>query len=269
MKTRATRPGRIRLWLPALAGLIVTVGVVGAWAWWHRGSVEPLEVHGTVPDFSLVDRSGRTVTRPDLLGKVSVVDFFYTRCPDTCPLQSAHLARLQAELSGARDMLLISITVDPDHDNRDVLAAYAQRFRADAARWLFLTGPREAIYHLAVDGFHLAATASREPGVPPDRAWIGPARALAHERTLPEQADDGARVIRLVHASRFALVDRRARVRGYFDGTDWDAVKRLEEHLKRLLGHSSLESIGQTEAADHQVTDPTGTNGPRERTRRP
>jgi len=88
-------------------------------------------VYGAVPDFELMERSGRSITRADLLGKVSVVDFFYTRCTDSCPLQSAHLARLQADLGGARDLLLISITVDPDHDDRDALASYAARFHAD------------------------------------------------------------------------------------------------------------------------------------------
>src|SRR5262249_56757143 len=87
--------------------------------------------------------------------------FFYTRCTDSCPLQSAQQARLQADLGGARDLLLISITVDPDHDDRDALASYAARFHADPNHWLFLTGPRPDIYRLAVNGFHLAVIAAR------------------------------------------------------------------------------------------------------------
>ncbi len=225
--------GGSRLIPLAVTALVLTAVAVAAWGWLRHVNAERLEVYGTVPDFSLVERSGRTVTRAALLRKVSVVDFFYTRCPDTCPLQSAHLARLQAELSGVPDVLLVSITVDPDHDTRAVLSEYAARFRAEPSRWLFLTGPREAIYRLAVDGFHLAATASHHTVPESTWAWLRPASAWAHEQqAFPK-------IIQLVHGSRFALVDREARIRGYFDGTDWESVKQLQEDLTWLLGSKS------------------------------
>ena len=128
--------GGFRLFPLAVTALVLTAVAVAAWGWLRHVNAERLEVYGTVPDFSLVECSGRTVTRAALLRKVSVVDFFYTRCPDTCPLQSAHLARLQAELSGVPDVLLVSITVDPDHDTRAVLSEYAARFRAAVPRSL-------------------------------------------------------------------------------------------------------------------------------------
>ncbi len=225
--------GGFRLFPLAVTALVLTAVAVAAWGWLRHVNADRLEVYGAVPDFSLVERSGRTVTRAALLRKVSVVDFFYTRCPDTCPLQSAHLARLQAELSGVPDVLLVSITLDPDHDTRAVLSEYAARFRAEPSRWLFLTGPREAIYRLAVDGFHLAATASHH-AVPESRwAWLRPASAWAQE----QQA--GPKIIQLVHGSRFALVDRQARIRGYFDGTDWESIEQLQEDLTWLLGSKS------------------------------
>src|SRR5262249_13570910 len=205
------------------------VAAASAFRTWRRAApAEPPVTYGTVPDFSLVERSGRRVTRSDLLGNVSVVDFFYTRCPDACPLQSAHLARLQTELSGTPDVLLVSITMDPDHDTPAVLASYASRFHADPRRWLFLTGPRDAIYHLAVDGFHLAAIAARPRDGPP-WAWLQLAHAWAHD------APATPRVIQLIHASRFALVDQQARIRGYFDGIDHDAVNRLRDDVTRLV----------------------------------
>lgn len=194
-----------------------------------RRPTAKLPAYGAVPDFSLVERSGRAVTRANLLGKVSVVNFFYTRCTDSCPLQSAHLARLQADLGGAPELLLVSITVDPDHDDRNALVSYAAGFHADPNRWLFLTGPRLDIYRLAVNGFHLAVIAARPSLFATVLAWIGPPTVWAHE--------DGAspKIIRLVHASRFALVDRQAQIRGYFDGADWSDVERLRDVLGRLL----------------------------------
>jgi protein SCO1/2 len=219
-----------RTLLSVVLACLVLVAGAGAWAWWQRPVAEPLPVYGTVPDFSLSERSGRTITRAALLGKVSVVDFFYTRCPDVCPLQSAHLARLQRELAGVPDAQLLSITVDPDHDTPAVLSAYAQRFDADPARWLFLTGPRAAIYRLAVDGFGLAAIVSqRRVRDGTGGSWLRPASAWAHDEP------GGPRIIQLVHASRFALVDRQTQLRGYFDGTDWAEVARMEKELRRLL----------------------------------
>lgn len=231
MGTRTPRWRRWRLWVAAIASIGLVATGVATLAWRTRSRAEPLEVYGSVPDFSLVERSGRTVTRADLLGNVSVVDFFYARCVDACPLQSAHLARLQADFAGTPDARLVSITVDPDHDSPGVLSAYAARFHADPHRWLFLTGPRDAIYRLAVDGFHLATVTSRQRKTRPT-TWVGlgPSRAWAHE----ERAS--LRMSTLVHSSRFALVDRQGRIRGYFDGLDWADVERLGKHLKELLG---------------------------------
>lgn len=222
-------------WFRRVRGPVVAFGslaLVGAalaiWTWTRPLNAERLPVYGTIPAFSLVERSERVITPSDLLGKVSVVDFFYTRCTETCPLQSAYLARLQTDLSSVPDALLVSITVDPDHDNPAVLTAYAARFHAHPRRWLFLTGPRAAIYRLAVEGFHLAAfTSSRTQ---PEASWarLGPPEAWAHEAAK-------STIIQLVHASRFAVVDRQARIRSYVDSVDADVV----EHLTKVV-HQAL-----------------------------
>lgn len=197
-----------------------------------RGVLEHLDAYGRVPDFSLTERSGRPVTLSDLLGKVWVVDFFYTRCTDTCPLQSGHMARLQADLSRERDVRLVSISIDPEYDTPKRLPAYATRFGADPQRWLFLTGSKDAIYRLAVDGFHLGVA---DPGqnarwkTGEGWAWGEPATAWAHP--LPKGR------LRLLHSSRFVLVDRQARIRGYYEGTDWEAVTRLRNTLPLVLRH--------------------------------
>lgn len=93
-----------------------------------------------LPEFRLTDQMGRTVTPGDLRGKVVAIDFIYTRCPlpDVCPRLSANFAALQRR-AGA-DLLLLSVTVDPDYDTPAVLAAYARRWSADPAKWRFLTG---------------------------------------------------------------------------------------------------------------------------------
>src|SRR5215470_6231555 len=134
------RTGSWPAWLVfvAVVGIVVAVAVRQ-----HRPAVPQLETFGVVPDFALLDRTGRAVTRRDFLDKISVVDFFYTRCKDACPLQSAQMARLQADYAGRHALQLVSITVDPGHDDREALARYAERYGADPSRWLFLTGPRD------------------------------------------------------------------------------------------------------------------------------
>ncbi len=245
------RLGPWRVTRRLLWGLVVGVGTVGAGlaAWpslggWvartfglvatsdtARGVLEKLEVYGRVPDFSLIERSGRRVSLTDLTGKVWIANFFYTECTDTCPLQSAHMARLQADLAEAEDVRLVSISVEPEHDTPGVLAEYAAGFRADPERWLFLTGPRDAIYRLAIEGFRLGVVDQAEkaaPGTGQTRTWLGPVPVGAHPVPNPARKP-------IIHSSRFVLVDRRAQIRGYYHGTDWESLKRLRESVNVLL----------------------------------
>lgn len=196
-----------------------------------QGVLEKLEVYGRVPDFSLTERSGRPITLSDLLGKVWIANFFYTECTETCPLQSANMARLQAELSAERDVRLVSISLDPEHDTPEVLSQYATRFRADPERWLFLTGPKNAIYRLAVEGFRLGVVDTDEKAqreTDERRGWLRPSSVWAHPFPNPERKP-------LIHSSRFVLVDRQAQIRGYYHGTDPESLARLRENLKVLI----------------------------------
>src|SRR5207249_82727 len=100
----------------------------------------PLPDIGPVRPFSLIERSGQTVEHSDLLGKVWVAGFVFTRCSGSCPQISATMARLQKELAGQPDVVLVSFTVDPEYDTSKVLREYAESYQADPKRWLFLTG---------------------------------------------------------------------------------------------------------------------------------
>jgi len=203
--------------------ILVLIGVVGAGIWsliLHKpaskqalsvGSRQP-PAYGSVPDFSFIERSGQEVERVEFLGRIWVVDLIYTRCPDTCPLQSAEMARLQAELVNETDIRLVSITVDPARDTLAVLSRYAKRFGADPKRWLFLTGEKEAIYRFVQEGLRLPVM---DPG----------SRARGA----------GGRGVTLLHSSRFVLVDREARIRGYYESSDMESLRQLREDVKTLL----------------------------------
>jgi cytochrome oxidase Cu insertion factor (SCO1/SenC/PrrC family) len=248
------------------SGLLVLVlaGILGTamWVWqdlrfdrWNRGDrdLEGLQVFGTLPDFSLTERSGRHVTLADLQGKVWIANFIYTHCTDTCPLQSACLAKLQDDFAGEQDLRLVSITVDPERDTPKVLAEYASRFGADPNRWVFLTGEKQAIYALAQQGFFLSVEAPEVPGKPgrpagaprraPDRAdWREEVPGRTPERVrswlfgaTPAFAHSDFLVPPFVHSSWFVLVDRQARIRGYYRSDDEESLQRLRRDTKILL----------------------------------
>jgi cytochrome oxidase Cu insertion factor (SCO1/SenC/PrrC family) len=156
----------LALWVTILA--VVVVGYGGWWAY-QRLSVDSLRypggaprtpkpaaefLAGKKPKFSLTERSGKEFGTAELDGKVWVVTFFYTTCPGPCFRQSQALEQVQKELEG-RDVRFVSITCDPGVDTTAQLRKYAERFNADPARWLFLTGEFESIQGIAQKQFLL------------------------------------------------------------------------------------------------------------------
>jgi len=189
--------------------------------------LERLGRYGDVPFFTLTERSGRRVTRDDLRGSVWVVDFVYTECTESCPTQSLQLAQLQREFTGASDLRLVSITVDPAHDTPQVLRGYARRYGA-TDRWWFLTGDTREIYCLARDGFRLAVIDTRSAESPDCRrvSWLAPGAAWASH---------GSQGL-VMHSARVTLVDRSGQIRAYHLAADRESMVRLRANLRRLLG---------------------------------
>jgi protein SCO1/2 len=98
-----------------------------------------------VPDFSLLDQDRRPFHLSSVRGKVVLVTFIYTTCPDICPLLTAKFADIQRKFKseGRNDHFLLSITTDPEVDTPKVLKSYGQRFEADFHSWAFLTGDKK------------------------------------------------------------------------------------------------------------------------------
>lgn len=91
----------------------------------------------------LVGQDGRPFSLADHRGKVLVVFFGYTSCPDYCPSAMARLSRVTAALGPrARDVLTVFVSVDPDRDTPEILGTYVGNFSVEAVG---LTGTREAI----------------------------------------------------------------------------------------------------------------------------
>jgi protein SCO1/2 len=105
------------------------------------------EVKLAIDDFTLTDQSGKTFQFNHLSGKVIVVGFAYTTCPDVCPLLTAALRQVQSSLTASerKGVQLLTITTDPEIDSPKVLAGYAKRYGADLDNWLFLTGDEKKL----------------------------------------------------------------------------------------------------------------------------
>jgi cytochrome oxidase Cu insertion factor (SCO1/SenC/PrrC family) len=99
-------------------------------------------------DFSLTDRTGRTVTRAELDGKVLAVSFLFTSCATTCPEVSQRMSEIQRLTTNEPDVQLVSFTVDPRSDTPPVLAKWGAQYGADTNRWLLLTGRKPELQEL-------------------------------------------------------------------------------------------------------------------------
>ena len=112
--------------------------------------------HRKVPAFSFTNQNGKTITNKDYLGKVYIVEFFFTTCPTICPRMSRNLVEIQNEFQAFQDDFgVASFTTNPDYDTVDVLQAYADKYRITNPNWHLMTGDEETIYKLSNEGFFM------------------------------------------------------------------------------------------------------------------
>jgi len=173
-----------------------------------RGANDGLTQYGAVPEFKLTERSGGEINLTQLRGKIWIADFIYTTCTDTCPLQTAAMAKLQKEFSAQSNVQFVSVSVDPEKDTPQVLSAYADKHEADRQRWYFLTGQRDQVIKLIRDGFHLSVAA------------------------LPDSSEAGGMI---PHSPRFVLIDGQAQIRGYYDSRATESLAKLRNDIATLL----------------------------------
>lgn len=172
-----------------------------------------------VGSFSLTERDGRTVTEKDLAGKVWIASFVFTRCMGNCPAVTASVRELQSKIANP-DVMFVTFSVDAEHDNPGELKKYADRYQAEAKRWLFLTGDEKTIRKLLQERFKQSA--GDEPGAVPQLD------ALAS------------------HSTRLVVVDKKGVIRAMYDGMRnanfpdsedrfAEGMKRLQEKVKQLV----------------------------------
>lgn len=163
-------------------------------------------VYHTITSFEFTNQENKKVSDKDVQGKIYVADFFFTRCGSICPKMTSQLTRVQEAFKDEPGINILSFTIDPEHDSVEVLKNYATQYNATPGKWHFLTGNKHAIYHLGEKGFKIPVGEEGE-AVTPD----------------------------YFHSSRLMLVDKKGRIRGYYNGVSRDDVDKLILEIKVLL----------------------------------
>ena len=150
-----------------------------------------------VLDFSLIDQNGDTITQNDYQDKIYVADFFFTRCMTICPIMTTNMEKLQTEFINDDEIMFLSHSVTPDIDSVSVLRAYADKKGVIDAKWHITTGDKKHIYNLARKSYF----------------------------AVLDEGDGGLQDF--IHTENFVLVDKKRRIRGYYDGTSIEDMERL------------------------------------------
>lgn len=158
-----------------------------------------------VSTFNLINEDSVMLTEKAYKGKIYVADFFFTTCLGICPIMTEGMIRVHRAYKDNPDIMILSHTVDPEHDTPSVLKRYAKNRDIDTNKWHFVTGDKKQIYDLARYSYLVDAT----------------------------EGDAGPNDF--VHTENFALVDKEGRIRGYYDGTDSTEVSKLIKDIKLLL----------------------------------
>ncbi|MDN3723180.1 SCO family protein [Aequorivita sp. SDUM287046] len=157
----------------------------------------------TIADFNLTNQNGKFITQENYRDKIYVADFFFTTCQTICPIMTDNMAQLQKNLKDDDEVLLLSHTVTPEIDSVAQLKKYALEKGVNDAKWNLVTGDKKEIYDLARKSYLVA-------------------------KDVPYSEND------LVHTENFVLVDKKKRIRGFYDGTDSAAIEKLLEDIQIL-----------------------------------
>ena len=171
-------------------------------------TVQHIGYNHTVADFKFVNQNGKTITEKDYEGKIYVADFFFTTCPTICPIMQDNMVEIQNAFKTNPKIMLLSHTVMPQIDSVPVLKKYALEKGVIDTKWNLVTGDKKDIFYIARKSY------------------------------LAVKTDTAGELYDMVHTENFILVDEQRRVRGFYDGTKKEDIKRLIEDIHFLLGEN-------------------------------
>jgi len=159
--------------------------------------------------FSFLNQNGQRITEQQVDKKVYVVEYFFTTCGTICPIMNKQMQRVQKAYKNEQDLKILSFTVNPEVDDVEQMKHYSSLHHADDNQWWFLTGEKSKLYELARKSFFV----------------LKPAEA----QNLGDAGGD------FIHTNNFVLIDKKQRIRGYYDGTNPKEVDKLITHIDILL----------------------------------
>ena len=167
-------------------------------------TIQHQKKYHTIADFKLINQNGDTVTEAFYKDKIYVADFFFTTCQTFCPIMTDHMYEIQKRTISDPNILLLSHTVTPEIDSVAQLKRYAKTKLVNASKWNLVTGDKKQIYDLARRSY--LAVKTNGDGGPYD----------------------------MIHTENFMLIDKQRQIRGFYDGTDPQAIETLLEDIKIL-----------------------------------
>jgi protein SCO1/2 len=183
--------------------LIVFTGVK-----WYENKYQQLPMLGgpehRIGDFNLVNANNQKITIDDWNDKIVVADFFFTHCGTVCPKMTKNMKKVQDAFPADEQLVLNSFSIDPERDNPARLTSYASKYNIDQRNWNLITGDKREIYRLARKSFLVTATDG-------------------------DGGDDD-----FIHSEQFVLIDKQKKIRGFYTGTDDEAVSQLISDIRKL-----------------------------------
>lgn len=160
-----------------------------------------------VQPFSFINQDGQRVTNENIKGKVAIVNFFFTTCTSVCPRMNNNLKPAYEAFKNNPDVLLLSFTSDPLRDSTLVLKHYADSMKVNTAKWVFLTGKKDSLYHAARYSFKI------------------------DDPNNFVQSD----AVDFLHTQFVALVNPKGEVVKIYDGLKPSELSTIEEDVKNIL----------------------------------
>jgi len=167
-------------------------------------TIQHVKKYHIISDFSLINQNGKTITQEDYKNKIYVADFFFTTCQTICPIMTDHMVQVQNKLKNDSTIMLLSHSVTPEIDSVAQLKKYALKKGVDDTKWNLVTGEKKEIYKLARKSYLAVKTSGNG-----------------------DEYD-------MIHTENFVLVDKKKRIRGFYDGTDDLEIQQLLKDIEIL-----------------------------------
>lgn len=172
--------------------------------WLVPGTEEEKEFH-KIPDFTLINQLGDTITQKTFEDKIYITDFFFASCPGICPQMTSNMFKLQQTFLNDADVLFLSHSVTPTMDSVLVLSNYAKMHGVIDNKWHLVTGDKKEIYDLGRNEYF-----------------------VENDMGIPKDIND------FLHTENFLLIDNNKHIRGIYNGLNRASMEQLIIDVKAL-----------------------------------